>query len=206
MSLCLILVIKPKQVRQRGACRISVSNLNFISKITERLFLHRIQSHILASPNFNQHQSAYRPGHSTETALVQLLDSIYHAADNGKATLLFSLQLSAAFDTIDHSILLHRLAHSFGLTGFALTWVQSYLTGRSQVVRIDCHSSSPSTCLAGVPQGSVLGPLLFSVYTCPIAHTAQAHGIQQQYAGDTQLYVALSPNSMVTHISAQESC
>ena len=81
---------------------------------------------ILASPNFNQHQSAYRPGHSTETALVQLLDSIYHAADNGKATLLFSLDLSAAFDTIDHSILLHRLAHNFGLTGSALTWVQSY--------------------------------------------------------------------------------
>ena len=82
----------------------------FISKILERLYLHRIQSYILAShrPNFNQHHSAYRPGHSTETALVQLLDrpSIYHAADNGKATLLFSLDLSAAFDTIDHSILL----------------------------------------------------------------------------------------------------
>jgi len=86
-----------------------ISNLNFISKILERLFLHRIQSYILASPNFNQHQSAYRPGYSTETALVQLLDSIYHAADNGKATLLFSLDLIAAFDTIDHSILLHRL-------------------------------------------------------------------------------------------------
>ena len=98
-----------------------ISNLNFISKILERLFLHCIQSHILASPNFN-HQSAYRPGHSTETALVQLLDSIYHAADNGKATLLFSLDLSAAFDTIDHSILLQILAHSFGLTGSALTW------------------------------------------------------------------------------------
>jgi len=184
-----------------------ISNLNFISKILERLFLHRIQSHILASPNFNQHQSAYRPGHSTETALVQLLDSIYHAADNGKATLLFSLDLSAAFDTIDHSILLHRLDHNFGLTGSALTWVQSYLTGRSQVVRIGCHSSGPSTCLAGVPQGSVLGPLLFSIYTSPIAHIAQAHGIQQQqYADDTQLYVALSPNSMVTHVSALESC
>ena len=65
---------------------------------------------------------------SIETALVQLLDydSIYHAADNGKATLLFSLDLSAAFDTIDHSILLHRLAHSFGLTGSALTWVQCF--------------------------------------------------------------------------------
>ena len=66
-----------------------ISNLNFISKILERLFLQRIQPHILASPNYNQHQSAYRPGHSTETALVHLLDNIYHAADHGKATLLF---------------------------------------------------------------------------------------------------------------------
>ena len=153
------------------------------------------------------HILSYRPGHSTETALVQLLDNIYHVADNGKATLLFSLDLSAAFDTIDHSILLHRLAHNFGLTGSALSWVQSYLTGRSQVVRIGCHYSSPSTCFAGVPQGSVLGPLLFSIYTSPIAHIAQAHGIQQQqYADDTQLYVALSSNSMVTRVSALESC
>ena len=73
-----------------------ISNLNFISKIIERLFLQHIQPHILASSNYNQHQSAYRPGHSTETALVQLLDSIYHAADHGKATLLFSVDLNAA--------------------------------------------------------------------------------------------------------------
>ena len=128
----------------------------------------------MTSPNFNRHQSAYRPGHATETALVQLLDSIYHSTDNGKATLLFLLDLSAAFDTTDYSILLHSLAHNFGLTGFALTGVQSYLTGRSQlVVQIGCHSSSPSTCLAGVPQGSVLCPLLFSIYTSPIAQIAQ---------------------------------
>jgi len=73
--------------------------------------------------------------HSTETALVQLLDSIYHAADNGKATLLFSLDLSIAFDITDHLILLRRLADSVGLTGFALTWIQS-LIGRSQAATL----------------------------------------------------------------------
>jgi len=130
--------------------------------------------------------------------------SIYHAADNGKVTLLCSLDLCAALDTIDHAILLHRLAHSFGLTGFALIWVQSYLTGRSQVVRIGCHSSNLFSCLAGVPQGSVLGLLLFSIYTSPTAHNAQAsHGIQQQYADDAQLYVVLSPNSMVTPVCSE---
>jgi len=78
------------------------------------------------------------------------------------------------------------------------------LTGRSQVVRQGCHSSNPSTCLAGVPQGSVL----YYSPSIPLkAQIAQAHGIQQQqYANDTQLYVVLSPNSMVTHISALESC
>ena len=154
--------------------------------------------HLLISINISQHTDLDTP--LRPPCLVQLLDSIYHAADNGKATLLFSLDISTAFDTIDHSILLHSLAHNFGLTGFALTGVQSYLTGRSQlVVQIGCHSSNPSTCLAGVPQGYVLGPLFF-IYTSPIAHTAQALGIQQQqYADDTQLYVAISPNSMVTH-------
>jgi len=184
-----------------------ISNLNFISKILERLFLQRIQPHILASPNYNQHQSAYRPGHSTETALVHLLDNIYHAADHGKATLLFSLDLSAAFDTIDHSLLLRRLSHSFGFTGSALMWVKSYLTGRSQTVRLGSHCSSCTPCSVGVPQGSVLGPLLFTIYTSPISHIAESHNIQQhQYADDTQLFVALTSNNAHAQVSTLESC
>ena len=98
----------------------------------------------------------YRPGHSTETALVQLLDSIYHAADHGKATLRFSLDLSAAFDTIDHPILLHRLAHSFGITGSVFTWVQSYLSGRSQIVRLGSHSSNPHLVSLAYPRARSL--------------------------------------------------
>ena len=118
-------------------------------------------------------------GHSTETALVHLLDSIYHAADHGKATLLFPLDLSAAFDTIDHSLLLRRLSYSFGFSGSALMLVQSYLTGRSQAVRLGSHCSSYTPCSVGVPQGSVLGPLLFTIYISPISHIAQSHNIQQ---------------------------
>jgi len=83
-----------------------ISNMNFISKILERLFLARFQPHILNSSNFNQYQSAYRPGCSMETALQLLLDRIYSTADAGKLTLLTSLDLSAAFDTIDHTLLL----------------------------------------------------------------------------------------------------
>jgi len=108
-----------------------ISNLNFISKILERVFLSRFQSHILKSPNINIYQSAYRPHCFTETALQLLFDRIYSAADNGKPTLLISLDLSAAFDTIDHSVLLKRLSCSFGVAGNVLSWIQSYLTGRT---------------------------------------------------------------------------
>ena len=109
--------------------------------------------------------------------------------------LVVSLDLSAAFDTIEHSVLLQRLSHSFGVAGTALSWIQCYLTDRKQSVRIGQHSSPVVPCSVGVPQGSVLGPLLFAIYTSSIAAVAQSHGVQQQqYADDTQLYIALTPS------------
>ena len=85
------------------------------------------------------------------------------------------LDLSAAFDTIDHKILLlHRLENWFGVSGSALRLFSSYLSGRSQSVIINGHCSSPEPLVTGVPQGSVLGPLLFTIYTTPIAHVIQA--------------------------------
>ena len=113
-------------------------------------------------------------------------------SDEGKPTLLISLDLSSAFDVIDDVILLKWLSHSFGVTCTAYSWIQSYLCGRTQSVRIGRHSSTSTPCSVGVPQGSVLGPLLFPIYTSPIYTIAQTHHIeQQQYADDTQLYVAM---------------
>jgi len=86
-----------------------ISNLSTISKVLERLVLTRLRPHLLASPNFNQYQSAYRKGHSTETVLLEVLDGVYTAADNRQVTVLIGLDLSAAFDTVDHAILLQRL-------------------------------------------------------------------------------------------------
>ena len=97
-----------------------ISNLNNISKLLERLFLSRFQPHVINAPSFSQMQSAYRPLHSTETCVLRTLNNIYVSADTGKATALVSLDLSAAFDTIDHSILLKRLQMMFGVTGTAL--------------------------------------------------------------------------------------
>jgi len=138
-----------------------ISNLNNISIILERLFLARLQPHVTSSPNFNQSQSAYRQHHSTETALLVTLDSIFRSSDAGMPTTLISLDLSAAFDMIDHRTLLSRLHTSFGVSGVALNFIESYLSGRTQCVRAGQASSSSTSCHTGVPQGSVLGPYFF---------------------------------------------
>ena len=184
-----------------------ISNLNNISKIVERLFLCRFQPHVTTSPNFNQLQSAYRPFHSTETSLLYTLNNIYTSADAGKPTVLVSLDLSAAFDTIDHSKLLSRLSTSFGLSGSALAWLKSYLSDRTQSVRIAQSHSPLKPCSSGVPQGSVLGPLLFSLYISPIGNLISDHGVlHQQYADDTQLYISLSSSQPFYPLSKLECC
>jgi len=109
------------------------------------------------------------------------------------ATLLLSLDLSAAFDTIDHSILLKRLSGSFGVMGSAHNWLNSYLSGRSNSVRVRSSSSHVISSICGVRQGSVL----FPIYISPIAHIASLFNVrQQQYADDTQLMLFISPSNI----------
>ena len=111
------------------------------------------------------------------------------------------------FDTIDHSILLSRLRTSFGITGPALSWLASYLSNRTQLVRIGQSSSPPVRLDSGVPQGSVLGPILFSVYVSPLGNIISSQNIlHQQYADDSQLYIALSPSDPQPGIAQLESC
>ena len=97
----------------------------------------RLVEHVLQSPSYNRFQSAYRRGHSTETALLRLLNDIYAAADNGCRTMVLQLDLSSAFDTLDMSTLLRRLRYTFGVSGPALNWISSYLVCRTQSVRVD---------------------------------------------------------------------
>ena len=106
------------------------------------------------------------------------------------------MDLCAAFYTIEHSVLLNRLQNSFGITGLALACFQYYLSDRRQFVRIGGSKSSETPCCTGVPQGPVLGPMLFSLYISPIAHIVSSFVLlQQQYADDTQLYVAISKDN-----------
>ena len=120
--------------------------LNNISKMLERLILKRIQSHVISSSNFNPFQLAYRRYFSAESALLLAVDNIYHAIDRGSSTVLVLLDLSAAFDTIEHSVL-NRLENSFGNTGLALARFQCYLSDRRQFVRIGGSKYPETLCL-----------------------------------------------------------
>ena len=112
-----------------------ISNLNTISKILERLVLTRIVPVVSTSSNFDAHQSAYKIHHSTETALLKITDDNFERFSDRQSTVLVALDQSAAFDCVDHEILLRRLNHSFGVTVKALVWIQSYLDERSTFVR-----------------------------------------------------------------------
>ena len=113
------------------------------SKVLEKLALARIQPHVSASDSFGRFQSAYRARHSTETALAKIVNDIGRAAGDGKCTVLLSLDISAAFDTIDHSILFSRLDDVFGIRDTALDWLRLFVTGRFQYIAVGTQRSAP---------------------------------------------------------------
>ena len=141
-------------------------------------------------------QSAYHAHHSTETALLRVYNDIAMSIDNQKSVVLALLDLSAAFDTVDHSLLLARLSTRFGICDQALDWFHSYLSDRTQYVRIQDVSSDVHALPYGVPRGSLLGPLLYSLYTSPLGDIARSHGLSYHfYADDTQLYLSFETSS-----------
>ena len=152
-------------------------------------------------------QSAYRALHSTETALLRVFNDIIASLDSGNVCLLSLLDLSAAFDTIDHDLLLHRLKTSFNITGNVLLWFESYLKERTQCVKTKSFYSDEVIMPFGVPQGSVLGPILFTIYTQPVANIIRKHSLQyHQYADDTQLYKAIERDNLPILINITEDC
>ena len=187
-----------------------VSNLEFLSKTVERAYCSILVEHLGLNGLLGKFQSAYRKSHSTETALTRVINDILRAVDKDGGAILILLDLSAAFDTIDHDKLLHLLETSFGVTGLALLWVKSYLTERSQTVKIGEAISEVLNLLFGVPQGSVLGPVLFIIYTTPLGSIISHHELDHHlYADDTQLYLAFKPKSDVSieqAVSRAEAC
>ncbi len=141
---------------------------------------------------YEKFQSGFRHHHSTETALVKITNDLLLASDQGCISLLVLLDLSAAFDTIDHDILIDRLQN---IQGQALRWFRSYQSDRYHFVYLNSESSQLSPVKYGVPQGSVLGPLLCSIYIFPLGNFIRKYGIHFNcYADDNQLYISTRPN------------
>ena len=131
----------------------------------------------------------YRSHHSTETLLIHLLSDLHTSIDNGEVTILALLDVSAVFDYVDHNILIRRLRASFGINRRALDWLESFVRGRNQPVQIGSLRSEWHVIGTGVPQGSVLGPLLYVLFTADVLEVAGRAGAGvQQYADDTQAY------------------
>jgi hypothetical protein len=173
-----------------------ISNTLFISKMLEKIALEQINHHIQENNLHCMWQSGYRKYHSCETAMIKIISDIDEIVSNGDMVALILLDLSAAFDTVDHQVLVNRLQTDFGINGKALQWIRSYLHKRTFSVKIDNAHSNPKIMIFGVPQGSLLGPVLFILYTKEISTIALKHGLTvHMYADDTQLYLGFKQKS-----------
>jgi len=171
-----------------------VSNLKVFSKIIEKIAIPQINEHLTTNNMLEPFQSGYKPLHSTETALLRVKNDIMQAIDRKHAVLLVLLDLSAAYDTIDYPTLLQRLSHTYKITGNVLSWLESYLTHRTSQVNILGAMSDPLTLDCGLPQGSIVSPGIFTLYTSPMTSIIHRYNLQYHlYADDAQLYIEFDP-------------
>ena len=165
-----------------------ISLLIAFSKIIEKLAAKQMKTYLIENNFLDKFQSAYKEKHSTTTALVEITDHIFKAMDNSEITILVLLDYSKAFDCANHKLILAKLK-SFGFNKSSLNWINSYLSNRSQQVVTDKGESSWIELLNGVPQGSILGPLLFTILVSDIANNIK-HCRFHLYADDTQIYIS----------------
>ena len=172
-----------------------VSNLSYISKLVECAVCNQLMEYTGKPGDLEALQSAYRANHSTKTALLKVKTDILNNMDQKRVTFLVLLDLSAAFDHVSFKLLLNCLYYRFGVTGTALKWIESYHTSRTQQVKIDDMESDPVTLRQGMPHGSVLGPILYTLFTSLLSNLSRSRSRSKSYsidyhgyADDTQNY------------------
>ena len=166
-----------------------VSNVSFLSKFVERVVYLQIEKYLSSNDLLPSMQSGFRRGHSTETAVLKVYNNALIASDKGEIPCLLLLDYSAAFDTVDHKILLTILEESFGISGLVLAWIRSFLTDRHQIFQVGPDRSPMVVVLYGLPQGTILGPQMYILYTADLESILERHGVKMHlYADDTQLY------------------
>ena len=166
-----------------------VSNLTFVSKLIERCVADRLNKHMVDNNLECDEQYGYKKGHSTELLLMNIVDKVLRGFDDNYASVLLLLDLSAAFDTVDHDLLLLILSRDIGIRGVAYKWFESFIKGRMVQVKINSSFSDPEPLDYGVAQGSVLGPPLFGIYIrsfYPHVHVSTPFDMEG-YADDNQL-------------------
>ncbi len=184
-----------------------ISNLSVLSKLLERVVKKQLLEYLHSQCLFNPHQSAYRSYHSTDMALLKITDDTLSAMDQGLLTLLGFLDLSSAFDSVDHGILLDRLSATYGISGMAHDWFKSFVTDRTHFVQCRSSKSLPHAFPCGVPQGSVLGPIIFILYTQDIIPLVQNFGLNiSVFADDIQVYGSCTPGDTSQLCARLTSC
>ena len=153
-----------------------ISVLPVLSKIVETVVHSQLNAHLHYLDFLYQHQYGFRRGHSTEQAITQLNNWVLESMDEGKVTGLLFVDISKAFDCLNHEVLLRKLEH-LGLSERSLRWLRSYLADRQQSVLINGELSEPCTITLGVPKGSILVPLLFNVYTNSLPNAVKRPGL-----------------------------
>src|SRR5664279_1956461 len=184
-----------------------ISNLSFISKTVERLVASRFTQHADAHCLLPSRQSAYRSYRSTETAILAMHDGIVRSIDSGKVSALVLLDLSSAFDTVDHDIMLQVMKTRFNVEGKALDWYRSYLTDRTQTFQVGSTQSGPHIIDCSVPQGSVLGPQEFIAYVEDLSQLIDSYYVDHhQYADDTQIAAHTSIEDVPATVDRLQKC
>ncbi|XP_056006684.1 uncharacterized protein LOC130050513 [Ostrea edulis] len=183
-----------------------VSNLAYLSKLIEKVVAAHIQTFLSENNLLEPFQSAYRQGHCTETALLRVHNDVVYAIGEQKAVSLVQLDLSAAFDTVDHLRLL-QILKDLGIKDTVLTWFASYLTNRTQIVKVKGAKSDATELGCGVHQGSVLGSVLFNIYTASLGALLRKNNVlYHMYADDNELYISFKVQQAALVVSQMESC